>query len=66
MFKMAQCQANNQNDPTNTVWERTIGGIILNTLDTVEGRFEVLDLKTRQSIARHFGKEMPDMKEVIL
>lgn len=52
-------QAITQNEPSNTVEERTIDGIVLRTLDTHQGGYEVLNLRTGDIITRHHVIEVP-------
>ena len=58
-------EATTQNTPTNTLEERTITGILLNTLDNIQGGYEVLNLKTGKPITRHHVKELPLTPDII-
>ena len=58
-------QATTQNTPTNTMEERSIDGIYLQTLDNTQAGHEVLNLKTGKVITRHKVKEIPLTKQVI-
>ena len=54
-----------QNEPTNTMEERTISGIYLRTLHNIQGGYEILNLKTGKPITRHHITELPATKEDI-
>jgi hypothetical protein len=50
---------------TNTPQERTIDAIFLRALDTFQGGYEVMNLKTGHAITRHRVTELPIPKHVI-
>ena len=55
----AYVQAYNENQPANNMEERTIDGILLQTLDNMQGGYEVLNLQTGKPVKRHSVRELP-------
>ena len=52
-------QASTATDPTNTPEERTTDAIFLRTIDTIQGGYEVLNLKTGKVLYRYKVREVP-------
>ena len=58
-------QAHTQNNPTNTIHERTIDSIYLGALDNIQGGHKVLNLRTGQKITHHRVTPVPVTDDVI-
>jgi hypothetical protein len=58
-------QANQDNDPTNTNAPRTINAIYLHPMDNLQGRHELVDLRTGHVITRRKVTEIPITEHVI-